>query len=123
MRRAAHDRHEVALRERCWVDARLGFDSLTGSPNLKIAATITFVLLLLVTLAGVSLFWGLEPIPKPKPMQVNLHDKKYADIAGEAAQALTNARAELGVPSLSVAIARNGRLLWTGAIGWQNIEK
>ena len=90
---------------------------------MKIAAMITFALLLLVAFAGAAIFWGLEPIPEPESIQVELYDQNYAQTAAEAALILTNARAELHAPSLSVAIARNGQLLWSAAIGWQNIER
>ncbi|XOV83498.1 MAG: serine hydrolase domain-containing protein [bacterium] len=90
---------------------------------MKIAATITFTLLLLIVSAGVFIFWGLEPIPEPEPIRAELFDQSYAQIADEAALIVSNARAELHAPSLSVAVARNGQLLWSAAMGWQNIQQ
>ena len=87
------------------------------------AASVVLALLLLVVCVGIVIFGDLEPIPEPNPIRAHLYDQKYAQVAREAELILTHARSEINVPSLSVAVARDGRLIWAGAIGWQSIER
>jgi CubicO group peptidase (beta-lactamase class C family) len=79
------------------------------------------VVLCLILSAGIYVFYGLAPIPTPKPIQSNLYDQGFMDAAEAADQIVTSARAELGAPSFSAAVARNGKLVWAGAAGWQDI--
>jgi len=85
-----------------------------------------YLLVLLVVLAPVA-YWlwtqvGYQPLPEPLPTSSVVHQEGYESLAGDALSVLRSAREELQLPSISAAIALRDQLIWTGSIGWQDVE-
>ena len=86
----------------------------------KLIATLFFVALPFV-------FWwlseqlGYEEISTPIPSASVVHVPGFEEFGKEAQSVLQNAREEIGLPSMSAALAHNGRLIWTGVVGWQDL--
>ena len=62
----------------------------------------------------------LEP-PSISPYVETLHDQQFASAAAIAGALLREAQESLGVPSLTAAVAMEGRLVWSGAVGYADL--
>ncbi|MDO9520245.1 MAG: serine hydrolase domain-containing protein [Pseudohongiella sp.] len=71
--------------------------------------------------AGLRAPWGWQTVPEAKTCHSGVTDPSVRHIADEACQLLLDYQAALRVPSLSAAIAIDGTLVWSGAVGWADI--
>lgn len=65
---------------------------------------------------------GWQAMPDDPPVTETLIDAAYGDEAARAMATLTHHRERLHTPSLSAAVAIDGKLVWAGAVGWADIE-
>jgi CubicO group peptidase (beta-lactamase class C family) len=61
------------------------------------------------------------PAP-PAPYTETLGDARWHDVAAAARTTLEDARLRHGLPSLSVAVAIKGEIVWAAANGWADLE-
>jgi CubicO group peptidase (beta-lactamase class C family) len=61
------------------------------------------------------------PAP-PAPYTETLGDKRWCEGAKAARSILEDARVRHGLPSLSVAVALDGKVIWAAASGWADLE-
>ena len=78
----------------------------------KLIAILVFVAL------PVACWWlserlGYEGISTPVPSATVVHALGFEDFGKDALSVLRNAREEIGLPSMSAALAHNGKLIWT----------
>jgi serine beta-lactamase-like protein LACTB len=86
---------------------------------LHLAATAA--LLLLCACAGHGPRLAIPDARTPYTEAVG--DRRWQSAARDARATLEAARARLGLPALSVAVAVDGHLAWTAASGWADIER
>ncbi len=81
------------------------------------------VLALLVGIAAVLLVGSRveETPPGAPPVHSSVADRQYEAAAAQALAGLEEMRAERSWPSMSMAVGRNGRLIWAGAVGWADL--
>lgn len=60
--------------------------------------------------------------PPPAPYTETLGDARWRDVTAAARTTLEEARARHGLPSLSVAVAHEGTIVWAAASGWADLE-
>lgn len=67
---------------------------------------------------------GWSPMPREIafPAQQTLHDERYSAQARSAQAALEAARQRMHAPALSAAVAINGALVWSSAVGYIDLE-
>ena len=94
--------------------------------NLLPSLTRTRIILLLVlsTIFYLSACSGSHPIPSKvgNIHEQKLYDKKFAAQAKTANQHLSDIRQQFNLPSASVAVGINGKLVWAAANGLADIE-
>lgn len=61
------------------------------------------------------------PAP-PAPYTETLGDEHWRDVAAAARTTFEDARVRHGLPSLSVAVAYEGEIIWAAASGWADLE-
>jgi len=67
--------------------------------------------------------WGWSELPEQTVNNSRLHNPAYAN-AGDAAQnILAKRRQKILAPSMSAAVAIEGKLVWAGAVGWRNVKE
>jgi serine beta-lactamase-like protein LACTB, mitochondrial len=66
--------------------------------------------------------WGWQSVPDAQSCQVGVLETSVADVAERACLLLRTHQAAIGVPSLSAAIAIDGKLVWSSSVGWADIE-
>ena len=67
--------------------------------------------------------FGWSSIPEPIPQTGHVFDEAYAEAAAVAQDALSLRRQAIGAPAISGAVAINGEIVWTAAIGWSSVEQ
>lgn len=102
-----------------------------GRPLFK-AFLLTLVALTLITPLAVKLFEpaivytsGWSPMPRGEAYssQQVVHDPRYAAQAAAAQKALEAARGRTDAPAMSVAVAIDGELVWSSAVGFADLER
>lgn len=73
-------------------------------------------------LAGCLGYGDWRPAPSDPPQVDRLFDDRFAEAAAAARLELRRARERLGAPSMTAAVAAEGRLVWAGAVGWADLE-
>lgn len=56
------------------------------------------------------------------PAKQELYDETYFAAGNTSLQLLADRRSKINAPSLSAAIAIDAKLVWAGAVGWQNVK-
>lgn len=90
--------------------------------------SLKYLLVFIITLALIWLLYNTfsySKLPKTVSQQstVGYFDKNYSDNILDAQSYLKTIPEKINVPSFSVAIGINGNIIWSEAIGFQNIEK
>ena len=67
--------------------------------------------------------WGWHSLPEEMPKDQFVADATFAKAGGEAMEILAKRRREIGAPSISAAIAIDGKLVWAGGTGWGDVAK
>ena len=86
------------------------------------------LLLALILLAGVSYplwdgFGSWQALPEEEaPHSQSIADDRFADVGPLALEAIRAHRARHHFPALTAAVSIRGHLVWTGAVGWANLE-
>jgi len=80
------------------------------------------VLAVMLATEWLTPWWGWKPLPEgPAPTHASF-EPDYRGFAALATQALVEERARISVPSLSAAVALDGRLIWAGTAGWARVD-
>lgn len=66
--------------------------------------------------------WGWVDVSSNAPFSETLFDSNYRTSADRSRQILEQHRQELGLPALSAAVAIEGKLIWAGTVGWENLQ-
>ncbi len=75
-----------------------------------------------LTLGGCAGHGAWREAPPTWPWNERLHDDGFAAAAALAGERLREARERLGAPSLTAAVAVQGRLVWSAAVGYADVE-
>ncbi|MEO0881882.1 MAG: serine hydrolase domain-containing protein [Pseudomonadota bacterium] len=67
--------------------------------------------------------FGWHDLRSDAPTDEELFDLQYVDASAAALSILTERRKEILAPSLSAAVAIDGKLIWAGAVGWQDVAE
>ncbi|MEP1230232.1 MAG: serine hydrolase domain-containing protein, partial [Litorimonas sp.] len=67
--------------------------------------------------------WGWHELPAAIPSSSEVYDVNYEMAGAQALEALSMRRAKIAAPSISAAVAIDGKLVWAGAIGWRHAAK
>ncbi len=67
--------------------------------------------------------FGWMRLPGTVPVYDRVHDDRFANAAAEALEALASHRAQITSPSISAAVAVDGQVVWTAAIGWADMVR
>jgi serine beta-lactamase-like protein LACTB len=86
------------------------------------AAAFIAYLLLAATAWFIADARGWQEIPADAPGDSQLFDAFYAAPAQRASELFRRAPAELGVVGVTAAISVGGKLVWTSAAGWSDLE-
>ena len=108
------------------------FFNLISGHKFKILGLL-FILLLVVFLYPVYGFFShrdtlpLSPfgwieVPDVAPSTIQLLDARYAQAGESALDHMEARRALINAPSLSAAVAMNGKLVWAGTTGWADLK-
>lgn len=73
--------------------------------------------------AGCAGHGAWREAPSTSPYSERLYDDRFASAALVAGARLRLAREALGAPSLTAAVALEGRLVWSGAVGYADLEE
>ena len=85
------------------------------------------LIVILTLLALPAAYWfvseslGYKDIATPVPQVSMLHVPGFKDFDTKALNVLQAAREDIGLPSISAAVAYDGSLIWTGVVGWQDM--
>lgn len=90
--------------------------------------SLKYSLIFIITLALIWLLYNTfsySKLPKTVSQQstIGFFDKNYSDNISDAQSYLKTIPEKINVPSFSVAVGINGNVIWSEAIGFQNIEK
>ncbi|MFT5097973.1 MAG: serine beta-lactamase-like protein LACTB [Flavobacterium sp.] len=90
---------------------------------MKIAIRLLGIVVLLVVVGAIIVVVTVLSMGENKPTGAPpadsfLADDQYKAAAKQALARLEDLRAERDWPSMSMAVGRNGRLVWAGAVGW-----
>ena len=66
--------------------------------------------------------FGWIETPEVAPTSQRLEDPRYKSAGDRVLQVLAERQAKLNAPSLSAAVAIDGQLVWSGAVGWSDIS-
>jgi serine beta-lactamase-like protein LACTB len=67
-------------------------------------------------------FYQYEGIPKVSPTDQTLYNEAYKAAGDKSLELMTTHKVAINAPAISAAIAIDGKLVWSGASGWANIE-
>jgi CubicO group peptidase (beta-lactamase class C family) len=67
-------------------------------------------------------FYQFEEIPNINPTDQKLYQEHYKEAASEALTLITKKKVAINAPAISAAVSINGKLVWSGASGWSDIE-
>lgn len=87
---------------------------------------LLIVCLLLVSTGGLYVGYhnvGYRKVPEPVPSTSETYHESYIAAAAASQTVLLAARKSIGAPSLSAAVAVDGKLVWAGSGGWANVEQ
>ena len=65
--------------------------------------------------------WHALPTGKA-PMSQTVDDERFADVGQQALEAIRVHRGKHGFPALTAAVSIGGDIVWTGAVGWANLD-
>ena len=66
--------------------------------------------------------WGWFELEQQAPQMQVVHDPAFEQAGAAALQHVAAYRRSISVPSMSAAVAINGRVVWAGAAGWADLE-
>ncbi|MGF1456121.1 MAG: serine hydrolase domain-containing protein [Alphaproteobacteria bacterium] len=66
---------------------------------------------------------GWMALPPSAPVYDRVRDDRYAGAAARAVTAMRKHRIEIESPSLSAAVAIDGAVVWTAAVGWADLSR
>ncbi len=89
---------------------------------IKLAAGFVFVIALLVAAARIEDRIGLKPLPVETPVTRGADDPRYADAIAAASALIREHRDAISSPAYSAAVAVDGEIVWSEAVGWADIE-
>jgi CubicO group peptidase (beta-lactamase class C family) len=95
-----------------------------GTPYVR--KRLLIVCLLLVSSGGLYVGYhnvGYRKVPEPVPSTSDSYHESYIAAAAASQNVLLAARKSIGAPSLSAAVAVDGKLVWAGSVGWANVEQ
>jgi serine beta-lactamase-like protein LACTB len=67
-------------------------------------------------------FYQFDEIPTANPTDQILHQEEYKEAANQALVLITKHKVAINAPAISAAVSINGKLVWSGASGWSDIE-
>jgi CubicO group peptidase (beta-lactamase class C family) len=67
--------------------------------------------------------FGWVVLPAEAQSQSRLDDPDYAQAGNIALEILRRHRAKIAAPALTAAVAVQGQLVWSGAVGWEDVER
>ena len=67
-------------------------------------------------------FYQFINIPEDNPTEQKLFQSAYKEIGHDALDLLTHHKVAINAPAISAAVAIDGKLVWSGASGWLDIE-
>ncbi|MEX2334006.1 MAG: hypothetical protein WD600_07090, partial [Pseudohongiella sp.] len=66
--------------------------------------------------------WGWQPVPAATTCQSSPVAPRLQPVADQACALLLAHQARVHAPSLSAAVAIDGQLVWSGAVGWSDLK-
>ena len=66
--------------------------------------------------------WGWQRLPPAAPPTDQVFLPEYRAFAAAAMAQLLNERERIGTPSLSAAVAHQGKIIWAATVGWASLE-
>ncbi len=85
--------------------------------------TLTLLLLIAAWMAYDYTTWEDYPISDVFPLYTEVSDQRYISRIDRAEERLIQIREELQVPSVSIAVSRDGTMLWSAATGYAHMDK
>ena len=90
-----------------------------------------FRLALYVVISGIVVYGavrledriGLRLLPDEMPVSVGVADPDFSEAIAASDKLLREHRERIATPALSVAVGVDGKLVWSQAVGWADIEK
>ena len=67
-------------------------------------------------------FYQFDEIPSVSPTDQRLYQEKYKEPASKALDLITKHKLAINAPAISAAVSIDGKLVWSGASGWSDIE-
>src|SRR5262245_14501764 len=65
---------------------------------------------------------AVHPDPSKVPSTPGVHDDRYARVIEESRRLAHAVLVEANLPGLSVAVARDGEVVWTEGFGWADVD-
>src|SRR6187431_1367119 len=85
---------------------------------------ILIVIIVIIAIAAAYLFSIIESMPnEPQEAKSILHQPEFSYSATQAVNWLNAVYQENNIPSLSAAVGVNGKLVWSGVIGYADLDK
>lgn len=66
--------------------------------------------------------WGWQKLPSEAPRTDQIFVPQYRDFAAAAMEQLRTERERIGTPSLSAAVAHDGKIIWAATVGWASLQ-
>ena len=92
-----------------------------------VQAVLALLVGVIITLAGGAVFYfvstmAVHPDPAAVPSTPGVHTERYAAAIAESRRLARALLLQDNLPGLSVAVSRNGEILWTEGFGWADVE-